>query len=273
MIRLAANLSMMFTEYPFMDRFAAAADAGFRGVEYLFPYEYSASDIAEALAANGLEQVLFNLPPGDWDAGERGVACLPGRETEFREGVETALRYAEKLECRQLHMMAGIAPPRTDPARVEMTYLSNLHYAAAQAEARGIKILIEPINPTDMPGYFLRSAGYAHELIQRVQAVTGDNGARNIAIQLDLYHRQMLEGRLAVAIDEYLGESAHIQIAGVPGRHEPDADGEVNWDWVLGTLDRLGYDGWIGCEYRPRGRTDAGIVWANPWLASMESRS
>jgi hydroxypyruvate isomerase len=270
MVRLAANLSMMFTEYPFLDRFAAAADAGFRGVEYLFPYEYPADDIAEALAANGLVQVLFNLPPGNWGAGERGLACLPGREKAFREGVETALGYADRLGCRQLHMMAGVAPPRTDPAQVEMTYLSNLRYAADQAQERGVTILIEPINPTDMPGYFLRSAGYAHELIRRVQHVAGDNSAGNIAIQLDLYHRQMLEGRLAEAIDEHLEESAHIQIAGVPGRCEPNADGEVNWAWVLSTLDRLGYAGWIGCEYRPKGLTDAGIGWADPWLASRE---
>ncbi|AGY92015.1 hypothetical protein SPICUR_05195 [Spiribacter curvatus] len=266
MPRLAANLSLMFTEHPFMDRFAAAAEAGFRGVEYLFPYEHAAADIAAALETNGLTQVLFNLPPGDWEAGDRGLACLPGREAEFRESVATGLSYAERLQCRQLHMMAGIAPVHADPARVEMTYLANLHYAATQAEAAGVSLLIEPINPIDMPGYFLRRAGQALDLIHRARRVAGERGAQNIALQLDLYHRQMLEGRLSDAIDEYLSETAHIQIAGVPGRQEPDANGEVNWAWVLDVLDRDGYAGWVGCEYRPAATTLEGLDWASKWL-------
>ncbi len=273
MPRLAANLSMMFTEHPFMDRFAAAADAGFQGVEYLFPYEQDPDDIADALKSHGLIQVLFNLPPGNWEAGERGLACLPGRESAFRESVATALAYAERLGCRQLHMMAGACPVRTDPAIIEMTYLANLNYAATQARAQGVTILIEPINPIDMPGYFLRSASQAAELIDRVQRVAGDAGVENVALQLDLYHRQMLEGRIADAIDQYLPRSAHVQIAGVPGRHEPNAEGEVNWDWVLQRLDDRGYQGWVGCEYRPARDTDSGLGWTQRWLSGAEGNA
>jgi hydroxypyruvate isomerase len=271
MPRLAANLSMMFTEHAFLDRFAAAAEAGFRGVEYLFPYDFAAAEIAAALKANGLTQALFNLPPGDWQAGERGLASLPGRESEFRQGVERGLAYAQALGCSQVHMMAGIAPLRTDPALIEMTYLANLNYAAQQAAALGVHILIEPINPIDMPGYFLRSAAQAQDLIARFRQVAGADKAGNVGIQLDLYHRQMLEGRLAAALDDHLAQSPHIQIAGVPGRNEPDANGEVDWTWVLNSLDDRGYRGWVGCEYHPRGQTHAGLDWARPWLDQAEA--
>ena len=270
MPRLAANLSMMFTEHAFLDRFAAAAEAGFRGVEYLFPYDFAAEDIAAALKANGLTQALFNLPPGDWEAGERGLACVPGREAQVREGIDQGLAYAQALGCSQLHMMAGIVPARSDPALVEMTYLANLHHAAKKAAECGVTILIEPINPIDMPGYFLRSARQAEDLIERLRAVAGESLVESVGIQLDLYHRQMLEGRLADALDEHLAQSPHIQIAGVPGRNEPDANGEVDWSWVLNSLDARGYTGWVGCEYRPRGQTQAGLDWAQPWLDRAE---
>lgn len=271
MPRLAANLSMMFTEQPFMARFAAAAEAGFAGVEYLFPYEFAADEIAAALKANGLTQALFNCPAGDWQAGERGLACLPGREAACREGIDQALAYAQTLGCSQVHLMAGIVPARSDPALVEMTYLANVHHAAQKAAAVGVRVLIEPINPIDMPGYFLRSASQAQRLIERLGQVAGDEVINHVGIQLDLYHRQMLEGRLAAALDEHLAQSPHIQIAGVPGRNEPDANGEVDWTWVLNSLDERGYSGWVGCEYHPRGDTNAGLEWAKPWLQSMEA--
>lgn len=261
MPRLAANLSMLFTEQPFMERFAAAANAGFTGVEYLFPYPFDANAIAQALEQHGLTQALFNLPPGDWDVGERGIACLPGRETEFVTGLTQGLHYAGTLDCPRLHMMAGIG--RADDSAAEKAYLHNLCVAAEAAEKAGLHILIEPINPIDMPGYFLNTAAQAAALIAKAQAA----GAPDvIGIQLDLYHRQMTEGRLFDAIREHLDQTAHIQIAGVPHRHEPDLNGEVNWPRLLAYLDERGYRGWVGCEYHPAGNTQAGLEWASPWL-------
>ncbi|PWG61411.1 2-oxo-tetronate isomerase [Sediminicurvatus halobius] len=256
MPRFAANLSMLFAERPFLERFAAAAEAGFTGVEYLFPYAHDAADIRAALEASGVEQVLFNLPPGDWEAGERGIAALPGREADLRAGVEQALDYARALSCPRVHMMAGIPPADADPEECEAVYLRNLRHAAGEAARAGVTLLIEPINPVDMPGYFLTRQAQARRLL----AAAGADSAR---VQLDLYHVQMTEGRLAHALDEQWPRLGHVQIAGVPGRHEPDADGEINWPWLFAELDRRGYAGWVGCEYKPRAGTSEGLGWFN----------
>jgi hydroxypyruvate isomerase len=254
MPRFAANLSMMFTELPFLDRFGAAANTGFSGVEYLFPYDHPASDLRERLDAAALEQVLFNLPAGDWAGGERGLAALPGREAEHRAGVGVALDYATVLGCRRLHMMAGVVPEDADLADCESVYLDNLRHAAAEAARCGVMILIEPINPVDMPGYFLTGQAQARRLLVAA-------GAENVRIQLDFYHCQMSEGRLADALHEQWPHLGHVQVAGVPGRHEPDGDNEINWPWLFAELDRRGYEGWIGCEYRPRAGTLQGLGW------------
>jgi hydroxypyruvate isomerase len=248
---------MMFNEVPFLDRFAAAAQAGFRAVEFLFPYEHPVADIAARLKAGKLENVLFNMPPGRWDAGERGLASLPGREEEFRAGVAQALDYARVLGVRRLHAMAGLLPAGADRARHRETYLANLRYAAREVAREGITLLIEPINTRDIPGYFLNTQAEAH-------AVREEVGAANLKAQMDLYHAQIVEGDLAVKLRRYLPHVGHIQVAGVPERHEPDR-GEVNYGYLFALLDELGYDGWVGCEYRPAGRTTAGLDWLVPY--------
>ncbi len=255
MPRFAANLSMMYTEHEFLDRFAAAAADGFKGVEFLFPYAYPPQELARRLADNGLQQALFNAPPGDWDAGERGMAALPGREAEFRESIAKALEYAEALNCPRIHVMAGMVPAGADPAALRATYVANLRWASEQARNAGRAVLIEPINARDMPGYFLSRQDDAH-------AVLADVGAENLRVQMDLYHCQIVEGDLAKKIEHYLptGRVGHLQIAGVPDRHEPD-DGEVNFSYLFGVIDACGYDGWIGCEYRPAAGTSAGLGW------------
>jgi hydroxypyruvate isomerase len=255
MPRFAANLSMMYNEHDFLDRFAAAADDGFKAVEYLFPYAHPANTIAEYLEAHGLAQVLFNAPPGDWDSGERGIACHPGRESEFRDGIAKALEYARALHCPRVHVMAGLAPARADRAELRATYLGNLAYAAAQAATSDIDILIEPINTRDMPRFFLNRQDDAH-------AVVAEVGAKNLKVQMDLYHCQIVEGDLAKKLRLYLptGNVGHLQIAGVPERHEPDL-GEVNYDYLFAVIDALAFDGWVGCEYRPRAGTSAGLAW------------
>lgn len=256
MPRFAANLSMMYTEVDFLDRFAAAAADGFRAVEYLFPYAFKADDLAQRLTDHGLKQVLFNAPPGNWDAGERGLASLPGREDEFRRGfAEQALPYAKHLRCPRIHVMAGLLPANGDRAAHQATYLANLDWAAKQAATEQIDILIEPINTRDIPGFFLNRQDHAHQVIEQV-------GAANLKVQMDLYHCQIVEGDLAMKIRRYLptGRVGHFQIAGVPERQEPDI-GEVNYPYLFGLLDDLGYDGWIGCEYRPRAGTSAGLGW------------
>ena len=254
MPRFAANLSMLFTELPFLERFSAAAEAGFRGVECLFPYEHPADALRQQLTSAGLEMVLFNLPPGDWSAGERGLAALPGREAEQRAGLAQALDYAQTLDCPRLHMMAGVLPEGADPDEYEAVYIANLRHAAAEAGRFGVTLLIEPINPIDMPGYFLTHQAQARRLIAAA-------GADNIGVQLDLYHCQMTEGRLSRTLMEQWPHLGHIQIAGVPGRHEPDEAGEINYRWLFGELDRIGYDGWVGCEYKPRAGTREGLDW------------
>ena len=260
MPRFAANLSLLYGELPFMARFAAAAADGFSAVEYLFPYAWPHAELAARLAAHGLQQVLFNAPPGDWEAGERGLMCLPGREAEFRAGLLHALTYAQALQCPRLHLMAGLTPAGADPALLRATYLDNLRWAAPEAARYGVQLLIEPINLRDMPGYFLTRQAQAHHLVAEV-------GAPNLKVQMDLYHCQIMEGDVAMKLRQYVptGQVGHIQIAGVPERHEPDS-GELNYPYLLALLDELGYDGWVGCEYRPRrglqpGATSAGLGW------------
>ncbi len=255
MPRLAANLSFMFTELDFLDRFRAAANAGFRGVEFLFPYNWPAGQIAEQLRVSGLKQVLFNVPPGDWQSGDRGLAAIPGREREFREGIERALDYAEALDCPQIHVMAGVLPNTLVPATVEPVYVENLQYAAEQAARRGVRALIEPLNTKyDAPGYVLSGTAQARRIIEQV-------GRNNLFLQCDLYHVQIMQGDLAQTIRDNIDIIRHFQIAGVPGRHEPDS-GEINYPFLFNIIDTLGYEGWIGCEYRPAGPTLDGLTWA-----------
>jgi len=253
MPRLAANLSMMFTELPFLDRFAAAAAAGFKGVEFLFPYEHPASELRTRLDDAGLTIALFNMPPGDWAAGERGTAGLPGRQAEFRDGVRRALDYAGTLGCPLLHCMAGIVPPGVVPAAAQAIYAANLDWAAGQAAAAGRRIVIEPINSHDMPGYVLSTTGQAAAIIAGL-------GTDRVGLQFDLYHCQITEGDLTRRMEALMPLIAHMQIADVPGRNEPGT-GEINWHHVLPRMDVLGYSGWVGCEYRPAGDTLAGLSW------------
>jgi hydroxypyruvate isomerase len=253
MPKFAANLTMMFNEVPFLARFDAAAQAGFKAVEFLFPYEHSAEKIAAQLTAHRLQNVLFNLPPGDWAAGERGLACLPGREAEFRAGVATAIAYAKTLGTPRLHAMAGLLPDGADRMIHRATYIDNLKYAAAETARHGIMLLIEPINPRDIPRYFLNTQADAHAIREQV-------GAENLKVQMDCYHVQIVEGDIAMKLRQYLPHIGHIQIAGVPERNEPDT-GEVNYPYLFGLLDELGYDGWLGCEYRPRNGTVDGLRW------------
>jgi hydroxypyruvate isomerase len=255
MPRFAANLSMMYNEHAFLDRFAAAAADGFKGVEFLFPYAFEPQALAACLQGAGLQQVLFNAPPGDFEGGERGIAALPGREAEFREGFERALRYAEALQCPCIHVMAALVPDTGAVARMRETYLSNLAWAAEQAGAAGRRVLIEPINGRDMPGYFLSRQADAH-------AVIADVGSPHLQVQMDLYHCQIVEGDLEARMRQYLptGRVGHFQIAGVPARHEPDV-GEVNFPHLFGVMDAMGYTGWVGCEYRPAAGTSAGLGW------------
>ncbi|MDR0192983.1 hydroxypyruvate isomerase family protein [Pseudomonas yamanorum] len=259
MPRFAANLSMLYPERPFLERFAAAAADGFEAVEYLFPYEYSPQELRQRLSDNSLVQALFNAPPGDWTAGERGIATLPGREDEFRTGFDRALEYAAVLGNTRIHVMAGLLASESDRARHHGVYLENLAYAAAQAAQAGVTVLLEPINTRDMPGFFLNRQDQA-------QAICKEVGASNLKVQFDCYHCQIVEGDLAVKLRRDMGGIGHIQIAGVPDRHEPDL-GELNYPYLFELIDELGYDGWIGCEYRPRGDTSAGLQWLRDWKA------
>lgn len=265
MPRFAANLSMLYPEHEFLDRFKAAADDGFKAVEFLFPYAHPAAEISQRLADNGLEQVLFNMPPGDWDAGERGLACVPGRETEFREGVARALEYAEALRCPRVHVMAGLAPAGVERAKLLGIYETNLAWAAEQAAKAKRDVLIEPINTRDIPGFFLNRQDEAHRVVEAV-------GAPNLKVQMDLYHCQIVEGDVAMKIRQYLptGRVGHFQIAGVPMRHEPDL-GELHHPYLFDVIDEVsaacGWQGWIGCEYRPaRGAVPNGTTAGLGWL-------
>ena len=256
MPNFSANLGFLFTELPFLDRFAAAARAGFKGVEFASPYEHGPRDIARRLADHGLTQALFNLPAGDWAAGERGIAVLPGREAEFRHGVSRALDYAEELGCARLNCLAGIAPPGADRRVLEETFVANLAFAAEATRRRRVKLLIEPINTRDMPGFFLNRSDEALRLMRRV-------GSDNLHLQADIYHMQVMEGDLARRLEAAMAAIAHIQIADNPGRHEPGS-GEINYPFLLGLIDRLGYAGWVGCEYHPLTTTEAGLAWMAP---------
>ncbi|HEY1722321.1 MAG TPA: 2-oxo-tetronate isomerase [Magnetospirillaceae bacterium] len=258
MVKLAANLSMLFNEVDFLERFGAAAKAGFKAAEYLFPYAYEAKDLAARLQANGMEQVLFNMFPGNWDKGERGISALPGREDEFRKSVDQALTYAAALKCPKVHVMAGIVPAGIDKARCEATYIENLKFATKTAASAGVLLVLEPLNPTDFAGYFLSSVPQAKGIIDAV-------GAPNLKVQFDIYHQQMAHGSIASTLKAHFASVGHVQIAGVPGRHEPDEGQEINTRYLFGLLDELGYDGWVGCEYRPRAGTVAGLGWTKAW--------
>lgn len=258
MARFAANLTTMYTEYGFLDRFGAAARDGFTAVEFLFPYEHAAATLAAQLKEHGLRQVLFNSPAGDWKAGERGLAALAGREPEFRDGFLRAIEYAAALACPRVHAMAGIAPEGVDRAQLLGVYISNLAWAAERARAAGLELIIEPIARRNMPGFFLNRQEEAHAIAENI-------GAANLKVMMDLFHCQVEEGDLAAKIRKYLADArhtrvAHFQIAGVPERHEPDT-GEVNYEYLFDLIDELGYEGWIGCEYIPAAGTTAGLGW------------
>ncbi|WP_374621738.1 hydroxypyruvate isomerase [Devosia sp.] len=253
MLKFSANLSFLYTEVPFLERFAAAARDGFRAVEYVSPYGAPAAEIAALLATHGLEQALFNLPAGNWDGGERGIGCLPDRTEEFRAGIDTAIAYATALGCRKVNCLAGIAPQGVAEEVLEATLVANLAYAAPRLAAAGVKLLVEPINTRDIPGFFVSTTHHAERLLAAV-------GSSNLFIQYDIYHTQVMQGDLVPTYARLRDRIGHIQIADNPGRNEPGT-GEINYGFVLSEIDRLGYDGWIGCEYRPKAGTSAGLGW------------
>jgi len=258
MVKFAANLSTLFADRAFLDRFQAAADAGFTGVEIQFPYGQPAEAIRERLEATGLQLVLFNLPPGDWDKGDRGLGALPGREKELDAGLDQALAYARALDCPNLHVMAGLAPPNLDKAAYLSAFGANLRRLAPKAEAAGRTLLLEPINSRDTPGYVLSRTEQALSLIEAI-------GRDSIRLQLDLYHRQVMQGDLIRTIERTAPVLGHVQIAGAPERAEPDR-GEIAYGPVLAALEAAGYDGWIGCEYFPTGRTEDGLGWMKDYV-------
>jgi hydroxypyruvate isomerase len=278
MPQFAANLSMMYPELDFLDRFEAASKDGFKAVEFLFPYAWEKQAISDRLKHNGLRQVLFNMPPGGtdrashaqaWENNTRGTACLAGREAEFQQGLHLAIDYAHALECPRIHVMAGLVPDGLKRADVQPTYVRNLRWAAQEAAKAGLDILMEPINTRDIPRFFLNRQDHAHDIVQEI-------GLPNLKVQMDLYHCQIVEGDVASKIRRYLptGRVGHFQIAGVPQRHEPDL-GEINYPYVFAVIDEVsaacGWNGWIGCEYRPLkggepGGTSAGLGWLKPWL-------
>ena len=253
MPKFAANLSMLFTEVPFLDRFERAAAAGFTAVEFLFPYAFAAADIKQRLDAHDLTLVLHNLPAGDWDAGERGIACLPHRTDEFRAGVAKAIAYATTLGVPQLNCLAGKAPTGADPALLHQTFVANLKFAAGALEAAGLRLLIEPINSYDIPGFYLNRTAQALAILDEVSA-------DNAYVQYDVYHAQRMEGELAATMSKHLARIGHIQLADNPGRNEPGT-GEINYPFLFAHLERIGYTGWIGCEYKPATTTEAGLGW------------
>jgi len=259
MPKLAANLSMLFPELPFLERFAAAAKAGFRGVEYQYPYEWKAADLAAAARDARVEVLLHNMPQGDAQRGERGTACLTGREQRFRDDLERAIEYARVVRCRSLHLLAGVAPQGVDRAALHATFVSNLKQAARRLAPEGMRALIEPLSERTVANCFLRSSAQAARVLD-------DVGADYVFIQYDLFHMQIMEGNLAATIARLLPRIGHMQIADVPGRNEP-GNGEINFDFLLRHIDALGYSGWVGCEYNPRGDTLEGLKWARPYLS------
>lgn len=257
MPKFAANLTMLFNEVPFMERFDKAAAANFKAVEFLFPYSFPAADIKAKLDQNKLTLVLHNLPAGNWEAGERGIACLPDRVEEFRKGVANAIEYASALGVNQVNCLAGKMPPGAALALLRSTFIANLKYAAAELKKVNIKLLIEPINTFDIPGFFLSGTQQAIDIITEV-------GSDNLFLQYDIYHAQRMEGELANSIQKHLSKIAHIQLADNPGRNEPGT-GEINYAYIFAMLDRIGYAGWIGCEYKPAATTEAGLGWFKPF--------
>ncbi len=253
MPQFAANLSMLFTELPFMERFAAATTAGFEAVEYLFPYTLDKSELAKALKANGLKQVLHNLPAGNWDAGDRGMACDPARVDEFRSGVTLGIEYATALGCPQLNCLSGKLPAGVSTDKARATLIANLAFAAEKLKASGLRLLMEPINYFDIPGFFLNRTDQA-------AAIQDDVGSDNLFIQYDIYHAQRMEGELGNTLKNNLSRIGHIQLADNPGRNEPGT-GEINYAWLFKHLDAIGYTGWIGCEYKPKTNTQDGLGW------------
>jgi hydroxypyruvate isomerase len=258
MPKFAANLTMLFNEFDFMDRIGAAAAAGFKGVEYLFPYPYTKEQLVDALGTHQLVQVLHNLPAGDWSAGERGIAVLPDRVGEFQDGVGAAIDYATALGCKQVNCLAGIAPQGVAPDKVHETLVSNLRFAAGKLKQAGIRLLIEPCNTRDIPGFYLNRSAQALAIIAEV-------GSDNLGLQYDIYHMQIMEGDLAPTIQRNLKSIPHMQLADNPGRNEPGT-GEINYPFLFAFIDKLGYEGWIGCEYKPVSTTNAGLGWIKPYL-------
>jgi 2-dehydrotetronate isomerase len=261
MPRFDANLTFMFNEVPFLERFGEAAHAGFRGVEFLSPYDFQPQEVAARAREHRLEIVLFNAALGDWAGGDRGLGSLPGREHEFAAEISHALRYAKALACTRLHVMAGLAPAELDAPERERrtrTFVRNLRFACEEAATQGVTLLIEPINPRDMPHYFLATQAQAHAIREEV-------GAANLKVQMDFYHCQIVEGDLAERFRHWRRGIGHVQIAGVPGRHEPDV-GEINYPYLFRMLDELHYDGWVGCEYKPLAGTLEGLNWFYPLI-------
>lgn len=257
MPRFAANLSLLFTEHPFLERFAAARDSGFAAVEFHFPYEHDRAALAEVVLTSGLEVVVFNLPAGDWAAGDRGIACHPKRIAEFQDGVGQAIDFARLLGCPRLNCLAGIAPGDITHDKARETLIENLRFAAAVTKRAGIELLLEPLNTRDTPGFLVSTSRTALALIKAV-------GSDNLRLQYDIYHAQVMEGDLARTVTDHLPQIAHIQLADNPGRHEPGS-GEINFPFLLQHLDQTGYAGWVGCEYRPTGRSEDSFGWLEPW--------
>ncbi len=264
MPRFAANLSMLFTEQDFLARFKAAADAGFTGVEYLFPYDFNSAEIKAQLQAHGLTQVLFNLPAGDWAKGERGIACHPDRVEEFRAGVDLAIAYAQVLGNTQINCLAGIRPQGVDCATLERTFVTNLQYAAEKLQAAGIRLVMEMINTLDIPGFYLTTTDQALAIQAKV-------GSANLFLQYDIYHMQIMEGDLARTLQAHQAQINHVQLADNPGRHEPGT-GEINYRFLFEHLDRIGYQGWVGCEYKPLTTTEAGLGWLKSLVGAGSAR-
>lgn len=253
MPKFAANLAFLFTEVEFLQRFEAARRAGFSAVEFPFPYPYEQAKLADAIGAAGVEVALFNLPAGDWQKGERGIACHPGRQAEFQDGVGVALEYARLLRVPKINCLAGIAPPEADPDDVLSTFVANLEYAAGELAEDGVLLVMEPINTRTIPGFFLNTTAQSLDVLREV-------GSDNLKIQYDIFHMQIMEGDLAKTIESALPQIGHIQFADVPDRHEPGT-GEINFDFLFDWIDRVGYDGWVGAEYTPRKGTVEGLGW------------
>jgi hydroxypyruvate isomerase len=263
MPKFAANLTMMFTERPFLDRFAAAAAAGFDAVEFMFPYNNDPDQLADILAAEGLTLVLHNLPAGDWSGGERGIACHPARISEFRAGVEQAIRYATTLRCPRVNCLAGMVPPNVGSSEARKVLVDNLCFAADQLGGAGIELLLEPVNTRDIPGFLVARTEPALAIMEEV-------GSGNLKLQYDIYHAQVMQGDIARTIEAELGRIGHIQLADNPGRHEPGT-GEINFPFLFAHLDALGYAGWVGCEYKPRTTTEAGLDWVRPYQPALQT--